>query len=184
MKKSRIILLSSILFSIMFWTSCKETETPPEENEEELITTVALTFTNQADAADVQTFRFRDTDGPGGAAPETFDTIRLSEATTYDLSIELLNESISPVEDITEEVEEEGADHQFFFVVNPPSMFTVEYNDTDSNGDPIGLVNQVTTNTAASGTLTVILKHQPGIKDGSSTTGETDIELDFVTEVN
>ncbi|KRP08438.1 MAG: hypothetical protein ABR95_11770 [Sphingobacteriales bacterium BACL12 MAG-120813-bin55] len=184
MKKSSIILTTALFSGIMFWTSCKETETPPVENEEELITTVELTFTNQDDPADVLTFRFSDPDGPGGADPDTFDTIRLATSSVYDLSVFLLNESVSPVEDITTEVEEEGTDHQFFFVVDPASLLSVVYADTDSNGDPIGLLNTVTTNTAAAGTLTVILKHQPDMKDGSSTTGETDIELSFITEVN
>jgi hypothetical protein len=69
-------------------------------------------------------------------------------------------------------------------VVDPASLLSVVYADTDSNGDPIGLLNTVTTNTAAAGTLTVILKHQPDMKDGSSPTGETDIELSFIKEVN
>lgn len=53
----------------------------------------------------------------------------------------------------------------------------------DVNGYPIGLLNSVMTNAAGTGTLNVVLKHQPGIKDGSSTTGETDVELLFQLEV-
>ena len=180
--KFKTILFLSFIVAII--SSCKEEDTPPIENDEELITTVELTFTNNSDPTDISTFVFKDTDGPGGNDPETFDTIRLNTMTEYELAITLLNESVTPAEDITVEVEEEGADHQFFFEVEPIDLLSLSYNDTDVNGNPIGLINTATTNSSGDGTLTVILKHQPGIKDGSVTTGETDIELDFVVEVD
>lgn len=180
--KSNILIIGLLTFTFLTFYSCKDEETPPVENEEELITTVNLKFTDVAAGAEF-VFTFRDTDGPGGNAPEQFDTIQLGAMSEYVLEIELLNESESPAEDITEEVEEEGADHQFFFTPEPASLLSITYDDADTNGDPIGLLNTVMTNAADTGTLKVVLKHQPGIKDGSSTTGETDVELVFELEV-
>ena len=70
-----------------------------------------------------------------------------------------------------------------FFNIDPASLLAVDYNDSDDNGDPVGLVNVTTTSSTGAGTLTVILKHQPGIKDGNQNTGETDVEVEFVLEV-
>ena len=39
------------------------------------------------------------------------------------------------------------------------------------------------TTDASTGTTTVTLKHQPDIKDGNILTGDTDVEVIFVTEV-
>jgi hypothetical protein len=90
-----------------------------------------------------------------------------------------------PVEDITEEIRTEDLEHQFFFNSTVNGL-SVTYSDTDPNGNPVGLTNSITTTDAASGTLTVILRHQPdksasGVKEGDITNagGETDIEVQF-----
>ena len=119
-----------------------------------------------------------------GLAPTQFDTIQLDAATTYHLTTTLLNESVSPSEDITVEVQDEGVDHQFFYTVEGGLDMIIEYDDTDANGNPVGIHNIVTTGVGGEGVFTVILKHQPGIKDGNITTGDTDVEVDFETKVN
>ena len=55
-----------------------------------------------------------DLDGDG-ANPPIVSTDTLAANTSYDGMIELLNESTSPAEDVTSEVQAEGEDHQFFF---------------------------------------------------------------------
>jgi hypothetical protein len=101
----------------------------------------------------------------------------------------LLNELENPVGDITEEVEEEAADHQFFFQTSV-SGINIAYADMDTNGNPIGLSTTLTTNETASGTITVTLRHEPnkdaaGVSAGDITNagGETDIEITFNVEV-
>ena len=47
----------------------------------------------------------------------------------------------------------------------------------------VGLATQWTVGIASVGTTQVVLKHQPGVKDGTCAPGDTDIELDFVTEI-
>jgi hypothetical protein len=174
--------------AVLALASCKkDDDTPnnPPPVEGEVITTVNLHFLNAADSS-VNTFTFRDPDGPGGAEPVQFDTIALMSASNYYLAIELLNEAEVPAEDITAEVEEEGVDHQFFFTSSTPQV-SVAYADADDNGNPIGLLNTVTVGTPVSlQTLRVVLRHQPGVKapaPGDPTKGDTDIDLLFQLNV-
>ena len=78
-------------------------------NENELITTVQLTFTPQGGVAVIA--EFHDPDGDGGTAP-TADPVNLANATTYTLTVKFLNRLVMPEEDITLEVNDESTDHQ------------------------------------------------------------------------
>ena len=66
---------------------------------------------------------------------------------------------------------------------------TIRYTDSD-NGTPsrsIGLRTRIRTATTAKGSklpLQIVLKHQPGVKDGTYAPGETDIEVNFKLKVN
>ena len=96
----------------------------------------------------------------------------------------LLDESKSPVDSISNEVKEEGDAHQFFYtVVNSTLTHSYAATDLDSHGVPIGLAPNFTTGATSTGSLTVVLKHQPGLKptsgNGDSSKGETDIEVIF-----
>lgn len=178
-----------VVMPMVLLFGCKKDEdddtapTPPA-NEEELITTVLLTFTDQETSSAVFEMRFTDTDGDGGNAPViTADTLPANRA--YDLSIRVLNESVSPAEEITTEIQNEGVDHQFFFQSSVTNML-ITYADADANGAPIGLLNSATTADPAQGTLVVTLRHQPskgaaGVSSGDITNagGETDIEVSF-----
>jgi len=156
--------------------------TPAPVNEQELITTFRIQFTDAAGLQPTVTAEFADLDGPGGNAPTSFDTIVLQANTTYNASITLLNESVSPVEDITLEVHEEAQDHLFCF--DPASGLNVSITRTDSDGTyQVGIVSQWITTAVSSGQVTIRLKHQPGVKDGSCEPGETDIELTFQVEI-
>jgi hypothetical protein len=127
---------------------------------------------------------FTDLDGDGGNAPVILaDT--LSADSIYDLNIEVLNESVSPAEDITAEILAEGVDHQFFFQVNGADL-VISYGDADTNGDPIGLLSACFAGMPGNGSLKVTLRHMPdktaaGVAVGDITNagGDTDIEVTF-----
>jgi hypothetical protein len=156
--------------------------TPPV-NEEEVITTVKLTFTD-TETSEVFELRWADADGDGGNAPViTGDTLEI--ARTYDVAVSVLNESVDPVEDITAEIAAEDEEHQFFYTVNGAEL-TIDYADGDGNGKPVGLLCAGTTGAAGNGSLTLKLVHEPdkdapGVADGDPTNagGETDIEVTF-----
>jgi hypothetical protein len=183
----------ALLAGALILTGCRKDEedpmTPaPPVNEEELITTVRLTF-NTASFAEYKYMTFTDVDGPGGQAPViTADT--LSADSIYDVNIEVLDESVTPAEDITAEILAEGAEHQFFFAVTGADL-TFAYSDADANGLPIGLLSACFVGAPGAGALTVTLRHEPdktapGVEAGDITNagGETDIEVTFPVVVD
>lgn len=155
---------------------------PPPVNQEELITTFRIEFTDINGVQPPVTAQFADIDGPGGNAPSAFDTIRLQSGTTYNATITLLNESVTPAENISDEVQEEGEDHLFCF--DPVAALNLAITRMDSDGTHgIGLATQWVAGAASAGDITIRLKHQPGVKDGTCGPGETDIELTFKVEI-
>ncbi len=180
------VFLLLFVAAALVMTSC-EKEDPVIPNEEEVITTLNYTLTAVGDAGTV-TFSFQDLDGDGAGAP-TITGGDLVANTTYTGVLELLNETESPAEDITEEIEEEDDEHQFFFQSDIDGL-SVAYNDEDEDGNPVGLSTTLTTADAGSGSLTIILRHEPlksaaNVSDGDITNadGETDIEVTFAVEV-
>ena len=175
--KILFIALSAIALTI---SSC--VKDPEIEDPEEVITTLNYTLT-PASGGSAVTLSFQDLDGDGGM-DATYTVGDLAANTTYSGSIELLNESETPAEDVTEEIEEEDEEHQFFF--SATNGISITYDDADPNGNPIGLANTLTTGAAGNAAITVILRHEPdkdasGVADGDITNagGETDIEVTF-----
>ncbi|MFT6983318.1 MAG: hypothetical protein ACJAUD_002090 [Crocinitomicaceae bacterium] len=167
-------------------SSCKKdddlvTVPPPIANEAEVITTVTLLFTDAAGIQPDVTVTFRDPDGDGGLNYDIFDTIRLQNNTVYNASIILLNETVSPADTISNEVLEEDDEHLFCFT---PSFANLSILRTDTDGVfEVGLQSQWTVGNVGNGTTQIVLKHQPGIKDGTCAPGETDVDVTFVTEI-
>tara|TARA_B110000091_G_C13699194_1_gene425510 strand:+ start:231 stop:821 length:591 start_codon:yes stop_codon:yes gene_type:complete len=155
------------------------TTTPP--NDEELITSAIISFVDTAGIQPSVQYAFRDPDGDGGNTPTQHDTIRLVANTYYNATIQLLNESVTPAEDITLEVQQEDDEHLFCYA---PSNTNVVIDRTDSDGAyEVGIATFWSTGAVATGTTTVTLKHQPDVKDGTCAPGDTDVEITFVTEV-
>lgn len=171
-----------IFFVLGILISCNsDEENPVPPNEEELITTISLDFIEEGTTDTIRT-RYRDIDGEGPITAE-IDNIELKKGKTYNLNVNLLNET-DPlnVVNLTNEIEEEAEDHQFFFQLNPSSLGNHIYKDVDDNGRPIGIKNIITTGgTSGIGILKITLKHQPNLKSSTSdiTIGETDIEVEF-----
>jgi hypothetical protein len=181
MQKNRIIISGFIALALLFsMVACKDTSVDVEE-ENEIITTVKLNFTA---GGTTQTFVFTDPDGDGGNAPTKFDNISLKPNTSYTLTVQLLNESTTPAEDITNEVKTESQEHLFVFTPSPASLLTYTYGDKDVRNFPIGLTGTAQTGAAGTGKLKVQLRHQPpvngkDVKDGTPTPGSDDVSLDF-----
>ncbi|MBL8003268.1 MAG: type 1 periplasmic binding fold superfamily protein [Flavobacteriales bacterium] len=187
-RKYTTMMLLSVM-TLATFTGCKKDEdeapvTPAAPtNETELITTVRLTF-NTLNNTEYKYFTFIDLDGDGGNAPMiTADT--LSSDSIYLLSVEVLDESGTPVVDITQEIIDEGVDHQFFYE-DSSGLLQLAYGDADANNLPIGQTMSCITGLAGSGTLKVTLRHQPdktapGVSNGDITNagGDTDLEVVF-----
>ncbi len=165
-------------------SACKkdddDVKTPSNTNDEELITTVKLILTDAENPAEVKTFLYRDVDGLGGNAP-SIDTIKLGVDKVYSVSILLLDESKNPIDTVSNEVKNEADEHMFVF--EPASTdINVTINDYDDSNPPLplGLLSTWSIGTSPANTsIKISLKHQPGIKNGDPTRGETDVEVVF-----
>lgn len=193
----RSTLFIALLSGIVLLSGCDKD--PEPENIPEEITRVILIFTAPGAAAIVVEATDPDLSGPQNME---IGSIVLNANTDYTLTIEMFNgfyEVGEPEYNITEEVEEEGDEHQLFFswssgVFTSPTgtgnigaAGTVNYTDEDANGLPIGLSTTWTTGTATSGkTFRVVLKHQPDIKSAASTSanGESDLDIIFPISIN
>ena len=192
MKKLPVFLVFA-LFALLV-TGCKDDDVPPEENEQETITHVTLTFTPEGGGTPTKA-TWVDADGPGSGQPVLTD-IELTANTTYTMAISITN-LIDPnnPENTTDEIREEKNDHMFFFGWTD-GLFSSPTGDgnvgaghrddpinygtfIDDKGYPVGLETTWTTGAAATGTFQVILKHQPDEKSATSdtTTGESDVDI-------
>ncbi len=156
---------------------CRQDD-PEPVNEEEVITTVEVRLQPES-GGDVVTLRFFDPDGElGSLAPQTTVSGPLQSSTAYSAEITLLNETLDPVADISEEVAEEGHHHLFCFSVE--GDLTIGYDDEDVNGLPIGLSTSWQTGHAGPAAVTIVLRHQDGTKTGQCPgPGETDVQVTF-----
>lgn len=156
-------------------------------NEEEVITTLTLTLTPAGGGTDI-IMRSQDLDGDGPDAPVIIVSDDLVANTDYTGVAEFLNELVNPAEDITEEVIEEGAEHQVLYSFNGTSGSSISYDDADADGNPLGVEFTLSSGDASTdNTLTVTLKHEPTKpNDGTvaSAGGETDVEATFTFNVN
>jgi hypothetical protein len=186
--KNYLFLLCVACLSIVF-TSCDDHD--HGENEGELITTIRYTLTPESGTPVVM--EFKDLDGDGGNAPVINTIGSLKTNVSYSGSLLLLNESVSPAEDITKEIKEEDKDHQFFFEISGAlkDKLTVAYADKDGDSNPIGLLTSVVATTAGTGKLKITLRHEPnkkasGVSSGliANAGGETDIEVTFDVKVD
>ena len=180
--------------TLFVFTACEEDEAAPEEeNEVEVFTDVKLVFTPAGGGASVEAAA-QDPDGAGVQELQVLGSIDLAANTAYTLTMVIENCLESPCELMNEEIEEEAAEHQFFFAftdgafTNPTGNGNIDnasdpivYNDTDGNGNPVGLNTSWTTGSASTGTFTVQLQHQPDVKTATSgaNDGDTDFELEF-----
>ena len=196
-----IFKLNYLLFAVLtlfVFTACEDDEAvPEEENEEEVITDVKLIFTPTNTLSGLPTVEAtaQDPDGEGVQELQVLDAINLATNASYILTFEIMNNLETPGEDIGEEIAEEDDEHQIFFAFsegvfsNPTGNGNIDnasdpinYNDTDGNGNPLGLNTTWTAgDPTTAGSFTVRLQHQPDVKTATSgaNDGDTDFELQF-----
>jgi hypothetical protein len=184
MKNNKLIVC--LTAAIITLHACKKDadlpKLPEPINEPEVITSLTLTFTDSANASNVITANFIDNDGDGGNQPSTFDTIKLKPNITYFTSLSIFNSIVN--EEITAEIVEEANDH--LFIYKPTGLdLAITVTDSDSNTPalPIGLKSKWRAGNVGNGAVQIILKHQPGIKDGTEAPGDTDVDLNFQTKI-
>lgn len=181
MRKFKISILTAIAITGTLFTGCSnDDDAPVIVNEEEVITTMTITMTPVGGGTAV-TLQTRDLDGDGPDAPVITISGSLAANTVYNSAIVLLNETETPAEDITLEVEEEDDEHQFFYTVAGGLDIMTAYSNFDGDNNPLGTQFVATTGAASTGSITFTLRHEPtkpntGLTDAG---GETDIETTF-----
>lgn len=194
-KLNKMKTYALIMATVLTFSSCSNDDNNNIDapvNEEELITTVTAIYTPVGDGTAV-TLQFKDLDGEGANAPVITVSGNFEKNTTYHGVLTFKNELTNPVEDITLEIIEEGVGHQVFYqttgTLNALTYGTAASN-FDANGLPVGLQSVLTTTDAATGTLTITLRHQPNktasnVASGNITNaaGSTDAEVSFPISV-
>jgi hypothetical protein len=181
MKMKHIKLFAVVMLSGLVIAGCKKKD-DDDDNEEELITTVKVTLTPVAGGASA-TYTWKDVDGAGGNTP-VIDTIRVSPSLMYNCSVQFIDESKSPAEDITPEIVAEANDHQVYYLSTGPTINVTGFNN-DGRGLPLGTTSVWTTGVAGTGNMNIILVHKPGIKAAGDliSVGEIDIEIVFPVRI-
>lgn len=193
--------MAAVLTGALIFAGCDKDKNNPTAtpstpvHEEEVITSMLLIFTD--DAGNTKEWHAHTDDGfahdhehgDGGHDHDHGDVHIHGEAlaanTNYAVRILLLNETVTPVDTVSNEVLDEGTAHQFFFVPEDVAI-AVTYTDSDANGRPIGLQSRWAVGGAGTGEVKVILRHgldksAAGVAAGDITNagGATDIEVHF-----
>ena len=176
------IKVLSLAAVALFATSCDDDD-PVAENEEEVITTVRWTLTNDADSSDIVVLSSVDADGDGPGAPVVTVSKSFTADATYSGDIVFRNDLED--EDITAEVRDESDEHEVFYIT-AISDISISKDDNDDDGNPLGLETTLETGDATSGVITVTLRHEPTKPNNgtlSEAGGETDIQVSFSVSV-
>ncbi len=186
------------LLMTLFWTSCSKDD-PVPEIDQEVITEVTLTFTEIDESrTEIGTaLEYQASAAEGIALGGNLDIDIISGLQTgkrYLLEITAYNNIAD--EDITVEIQEAGAEHQFYFLgsafVGNQSFMGYEYDDQDQNGNPIGLKGIVTVDNSLesnTGDFRLVLRHDsdkefegannPHWENFAQAGGESDLDITF-----
>ena len=195
LKKVSLYLLAVLAFG---FASC-ESEDPEKENDGEVITDVTLKFqelnASNALVGSVLTFKASDPQGIEVGKTPTIESITLAKGKKYQMTIEVTN-SIEK-EDITKEILEEAAEHQFFFLgpVFDSNIFSIQY--ADAGGIALGLKNTVTVSSSTgtnNSSMRIVLRHDlnksfagasnPNFDNFAQAGGESDLDITFLVILN
>lgn len=160
--------------------SCEKEDEKDHHHEEESITTVEIAAIKTG-TSDTTFTKWSDTDGDGGNNP-VIETLNLDSSSSYTFAFRFLHEAEDESEDITEEIREENNEHLVCTFNNSGMVLTPT--DFDDNNLPVGLEQSVAFNAPQNGELTITLKHQPDVKNGSCDVGATDIDVTFPVMFN
>ncbi len=179
------MLTMFVLLTTVF-SSCKKDAI--ENNDEEVITTLRLTFA-PVGGGNSLVYQYDDADGPGGIQP-TKEEIVLQPTKSYNVTLQLLNKTVNPVADKTDEIKQEGISHRFYYEPAAGSNITVSGLDNDANGVALGLSSNWISGAAATGKIKITLRHYSGNPPSkaandpvNSTKSSTDLEVEFNTKI-
>ena len=186
MKTSKFFIRAILCLALVTsFISCDDDD-PVPVNEEELITDVILTFTNDANATDTVVLTSIAPDGQDGTSTETV-TGSFTAGATYSLSLAITNASETPADDVlNDDIIPEADEHFFVYAVNGINLtMTRDASDLDgAGGSKLGVSTTWVAGAASTGSVRINLIHQPVTTDdsnnfGSSTGGSDDLNITF-----
>jgi hypothetical protein len=177
MKKIAKMILGVMALAVLIAPGCKHDE-HDHNHENELITTVKVHLVPPGGGMVMATWKDLTPNEPTGV---TVDTLRLDSGLVYSGRIELTDETVNPAVDRTSEIEKEKDEHLFVYKQTPssPALLDVSIADTDSKGRPFGKLFSLKAKNEGIGKFRVVLRHQPGTKDGTEGPGDTDVDVEI-----
>jgi hypothetical protein len=177
---------SLLLFAVpVAFTACDDDKDPAPVDENEIITTVTYTLTPVGGGTPLS-ITYRDPDGDQGSQPGVITgALTLAAGTSYTGALTLLDETKTPAGNTTADILAEADEHLLVYTVNPAGLLTIARTDKDSKSLEVGLATSVQTPraTVSTGIINIVLRHQPGVKDGTATPGSSDVDVSFPVAV-
>lgn len=183
-KYKQATLLALLILCFSGLTSCDNPEAEPViEEEEDVFTSVNLTFTNKENPQDILTASYKNIDGK-----QSQTKLVLAANTVYSVSVKFLNEAAQPSKDFTDQISSKSQDYMVFYVPSNGLDWSFLYQDQDINNKVVGLIGDGYTGNVGSGDLTVTLLYRPtknitGVPHPSKTDGDTKIEAIFEVDI-
>jgi hypothetical protein len=189
MKKRNLVFMTTIATLLIFWTACnkKEQAVAPPVPGNEFLTTVELVATNAADPTDTQTAKWVKLNPDDTSAPDiSHAKLNLKKNANYNVQVKFLDETKTPAEDITSEIQDRENYHLVCFTIAAGLNLTVTRTDHDTNNPPleVGLQDLFAAGAASSGNLEVVLHHQPNVKNGDCAPGSIDADVNYTVNIN
>jgi len=169
------IILCLALGAVALLDSCKPDALPYNT---ETITTLKVLAQNLSTNV-IDTFEYVNFNETTTNPPSYVDTIRLSSHASYSIRVIVLNETPNPIVNMTDTIISRANNHLMVYNIDPTELFSLKVLDKDSKGLPLGMMSSWATTDTTNGWLRMILRQQPGDKNGTETPGSTDFEADF-----
>ncbi len=184
------IVFTTAIFS---FSSCKKDDPkkPVDTNPQEVLTTILIKGYNLNDSSNSKyqfSYKWEDLDGDGANAP-IIDSLILDTGIVYNCEILIIDKTKIPFDTVSNEIEEEKNEHQFFYAPNTNLIgkFSTEILDFDDNNPklPVGLKIKISTKSNQNyalpliGSLNIVLSHYDGVAKSTSKSDESDIDVNF-----
>ncbi len=170
--------------------ACQPNVDPPiTPVESEYISTVEIVYQNISDATDKGVAKWADLDNnPTTPADTSIAVLNLKENAAYNLRILFLDQTKTPADTISKEVQARANFHLICITPINTTGLTATATDFDTNNPalPLGLKYRVSTDsTLSNGRIRLRLKHQPSGKNGDCELGSADADVRFrVVKIN
>ncbi len=182
---NKIKILGTVTLLAVLFSSCnnKEEAGVPAPIGNEFLTTTILKLQNINIPTDTASISYQVIgDNPVQISP---DTLILKKNSKYNCTVVILDVTKIPVDTVSIVIKARANYHLFVFRPSTSLALMDSITDQDTNIPPlpVGLLSTMTTGNASIGTLEVILRHQPNVKNGTYPPGSTDLDAFYPVKI-